>query len=66
MMFIESDWNYCIKIKHQDWQVVETWCQQNIGQFNQKWYKLGIDMAQPSIYDDPIETEWLFVIYDTQ
>ena len=34
------------------WPDVVAWCEQNIGEFDQDWYKLGEDIMAQSIYTD--------------
>jgi len=30
-------------IYNDDWHLAQTWCEENIGRFDDTWYKLGID-----------------------
>ena len=34
------------------WPEVVEWCKQNIGEYDQAWFKLGEDPAAQSIYTD--------------
>jgi len=48
-------------IYNDDWHQAQTWCEENIGQFNDTWYKLGIDpmgMMQPP--GSKTKTIWYF------
>lgn len=56
---LEPDWPYCITIHEPNWVDVEQWCNDYIGQFDQDWYKLGIDPAE-SLITNNIHTTWYF------
>ena len=58
-MSLGPDWAYHITISHQDWSEVATWCHVNIGEFDQDWYKLGIDIIEWAI-NGKYETTWYF------
>jgi hypothetical protein len=45
-MIMTPDWQYCIKLTTPDWPAVEQWCLVNLGEFDDTWYKLGIDPAE--------------------
>jgi len=51
-------------VKITDWGEVERWCDENVGKWNQDWYKLGIDVARLVIAieskDYYVETTWFF------
>jgi len=51
-----------VVIYNDDWHHAEAWCEQNIGEFNDTWYKLGIDPVD-SIFNQHRETEtvWYFL-----
>jgi len=51
MKLPDADWPYLCYTSH-DWLEVTEWCRQNIGEFDQDWYKLGEDIAAQSIYSD--------------
>ena len=53
------DWQYRITIEHPNWPEVEDWCLLYIGQFDQDWYKLGIDPAE-WVINNKARTTWLF------
>lgn len=55
----EDQWPYRITIYRHDWDVVQAWCKVYIGEFDQDWYKLGIDPAEYIMYGDN-RTTWLF------
>ena len=57
--FNDSNWPYQITIYYDDWVLVQSWCEDNIGEFDQDWYKLGIDPAD-YFRDGPVRTTWLF------
>ena len=42
-----------------DWTKAAAWCEENVGEFNQDWYKLGIDPLSGFRDGDPI-SEWCF------
>jgi len=48
-------------IHNDNWHLAQDWCEQNIGQFNDTWYKLGIDPVD-QIFNQDRETEsiWYF------
>lgn len=58
-MHSDRDWPYRVEIYHHDWYTVQQWCEQTIGEFDQDWYKLGVDIAQ-MVQDDRLQTVWLF------
>jgi len=51
-------------IRIKDWAEVEQWCLEHIGEWDQDWYRLGIDVAQLAVAieleDYGIETTWYF------
>jgi hypothetical protein len=51
MRLPDADWPYVCYTSH-PYPEVQAWCEQNIGQFNQEWYKLGEDIAAQSIMSD--------------
>jgi hypothetical protein len=51
MRLPDADWPYVCYTSH-PYPEVCAWCEQNIGQFNQEWYKLGEDIAAQSIMSD--------------
>jgi hypothetical protein len=47
----DDEWPYvCYTGAH--WSEVQVWCEQNIGEYDRDWYKLGEDIAAQSIYTD--------------
>jgi hypothetical protein len=50
---------YQVIIHNNDWHLAQEWCQQNIGEFDQDWYKLGID-PMSSMFDQKIQSVWYF------
>ena len=55
----DSDWPYHITIERRDWDVVEQWCDANLGRFGETWYKLGIDPAE-YVVSGNYSTKWYF------
>ena len=51
MKLPDPDWPYICYTSH-DWQAVCEWCRQNIGEFDQEWYKLGEDIMAQGIMTD--------------
>ena len=37
------EWKHCINLERDDWPEIQDWCVKYIGEFDQAWYKLGID-----------------------
>ncbi len=56
---MSPDWKYKITIERLDWYEVQQWCELYIGNFDQEWYKLGIDPAEWIIDGRPRST-WYF------
>lgn len=56
---MNKDWPYRITIEHPDWYAVQCWCEANLGGFDQRWYKLGIDPAE-YVIDGRTRTTWYF------
>jgi hypothetical protein len=50
MSFQDADWPYVCYTKH-PYSEVQDWCWENIGEFNQDWYKLGEDILASLISD---------------
>ncbi len=50
MSFQDADWPYVCYTKH-PYPEVQDWCWENIGEFNQDWYKLGEDILANLISD---------------
>jgi hypothetical protein len=51
MRLPDPDWPYICYTSH-PWPEVCDWCKENIGEFDQEWYKLGEDIAAQGIYSD--------------
>lgn len=51
MKLPDADWPHVCYTSH-PWPEVCAWCEQNIGVFDQEWYKLGEDIAAQSIMTD--------------
>ena len=58
-MVMTPDWKYCITLYRADWPTIEQWCVANLGDFDDTWYKLGIDIAQ-QVVDGRVKTIWYF------
>lgn len=48
-----------ITLHRHDWDIIEQWCIDTIGEFDQDWYKLGMDPAA-YVIDGDISTQWFF------
>ena len=51
MSLPDDEWPY-VCYTGANWPDVVAWCEQNIGEFDQDWYKLGEDIMAQSIYTD--------------
>jgi hypothetical protein len=51
MSLPDDEWPY-VCYTGANWPDVVAWCEQNIGVFDQEWYKLGEDPAAMMIYTD--------------
>ena len=51
MRLPDPEWPYICYTSH-PWPEVCDWCKENIGEFDQEWYKLGEDIAAQGIYSD--------------
>lgn len=58
-MHSDKDWPYRVEICTSDWYPVQLWCEQTIGEFDQDWYKLGVDLAE-MLDNGLMRTVWLF------
>lgn len=58
-MHLDKDWPYRVEICTSDWLPVQLWCEQTIGEFDQDWYKLGVDLAE-MLDNGLMRTVWLF------
>ena len=58
---MNPDLKYQVIIHNNDWVNAQEWCEQNVGEFDDTWYKLGIDPVD-SIFNQDRETEtvWYF------
>ena len=57
-MMLGPEWQHCIVLDRDDWPEIQDWCVANLGEFDQAWYKLGIDpMAH---LDGNRQTTWFF------
>jgi hypothetical protein len=52
------EWEHCIILNRDDWPEIQEWCVANIGEFDQDWYKMGID-PMAHIFGDQ-RTSWFF------
>jgi hypothetical protein len=50
---------YEITIQTRDWDLAQKWCEKFVGEFNEDWYKLGID-PMLSVLEDDHSTTWYF------
>jgi hypothetical protein len=55
----ETEWPYHITVRNNDYREIEEWCNSVLGQFNEAWYKMGID---PLGYMSTglLATDWYF------
>ncbi len=51
MKLPDAEWPLVCYTSH-PWPEVCAWCEQNIGEFDRDWYKLGEDIAAQSIMSD--------------
>lgn len=58
-MSLGPEWAYRITVEGDHWFTIQEWCEQNIGEFNQTWYKLGIDLADSYIHGRTLSV-WYF------
>jgi hypothetical protein len=56
---MSPEWKYHITVKNPDWYAIRLWCEAVIGEFDQDWYKLGINPTQ-HIIDGLTQTTWYF------
>jgi hypothetical protein len=56
---MNPDLKYQVIIYNDDWHLAQTWCKQNIGEFDQDWYKLGIDPVA-HLFNNRTEYIWYF------
>jgi hypothetical protein len=56
---MSPEWKYHITVENPDWYTMQLWCQDVIGEFDQDWYKLGINPAQ-YVIDGVTQTTWYF------
>jgi hypothetical protein len=56
---MSPEWKYHITIGNSDWYTIQLWCESVIGEFDQDWYKLGINPTQ-YIIDGLTQTTWYF------
>ena len=49
-------------IQNDHWHLAQEWCEQNIGEFNDTWYKLGIDPLETMMrpIGAKMQTVWYF------
>lgn len=52
------EWIHRVKVCRDDWPDMQQWCQENIGEFDRDWYKLGIDPM--AVFIGGAETTWYF------
>lgn len=57
-MILGPEWKHCIVLNRDNWPEIQDWCVANIGEFDQAWYKLGIDPMAHMIGDR--RTTWFF------
>ena len=56
---MNPDLRYQVIIHNNNWHLAEDWCVQNVGAFDQDWYKLGIDPMN-SMFNRRTESVWYF------
>jgi hypothetical protein len=57
-MMLGPEWPYRVTLDREDWEEIQNWCLVNIGDFDQFWYKLGIDPLAYMVGDR--QTTWFF------
>ena len=60
MTWTHPDLPYRVILHNKDWASAQAWCDENIGQFDQDWYKLGIDPLEALKSTEPVRTVWFF------
>lgn len=58
MLLPDADWPHVCYTSH-PWIEVCAWCEQNIGRFDQEWYKLGEDIAAQG-FDPGYRSTYMF------
>lgn len=58
-MMDQHDWPYRVEITEPNWHAVQVWCEMSIGEFDQDWYKLGIDPLE-SWVSGQTKSVWYF------
>jgi hypothetical protein len=59
MSFQESDWLYTC-YTNDPYPEVQEWCEHNIGEFGQDWYKLGEDIMAMSMNPSTYKSTYMF------
>lgn len=54
-----EDWQYEVHVLHDDYTLIEEWCEQYIGKFDQEWYRLGNDIAM-LVFEHNLGTRYYF------
>ena len=60
MTWTHPDLPYRVILHNADWTSAQTWCDENVGAFDQDWYKLGIDPMEALKSTEPVQTIWFF------
>ena len=54
------EWTYHVVVENTtDWSTMQEWCNAYVGEFDQDWYKLGVDPLD-YVLNDRFRTEWYF------
>jgi hypothetical protein len=59
MQLPNSDWPYVCYTKH-PYPAVQDWCENNIGEFDRDWYKLGEDIMAMSMNPSTYKSTYMF------
>ena len=55
----DEKYPYRVLVRGKDYTEIASWCEANFGEFDNRWYKLGIDPAE-YLRDPTSPTEWRF------
>lgn len=54
------EWKHTIILTRRDYSAAEQWCLENLGEFDDRWYKLGVDPAGLVLSHLTPKTIWYF------
>lgn len=56
---MSPEWKYRITLNISNWDAAQAWCEENIGKFDDTWYKLGIDPIE-YVVEGQARSVWYF------